>query len=181
MGPPPSPLGAAACLSPPPPPPPPHRLRGARGFVLWLASRLAFALYLAWAALPPSTLAALGCTHYPHKYWAVALPAYLLVLVMGYGWVYMALNQQRGGAWSVGVDEFSMPALHAPGEGVGVGGGGAGAVPTHPDNGGGEGGGATPGRRVLAAAGVPWWLPVPQPQDLSYDEVLALRGEVAVR
>ncbi|KAJ2712508.1 hypothetical protein H4R19_002716 [Coemansia spiralis] len=62
------------------------------GFVLYLVSLAAFAVYLLWAYLPDGALEALGITYYPDRYWAVALPAWWLVAV---GSVYvftMAMN-----------------------------------------------------------------------------------------
>ncbi|ORY39388.1 PIG-P protein, partial [Rhizoclosmatium globosum] len=51
------------------------------GFVLYLASFLALLVYLIWALVPDSTLAAWHVTYYPQKYWAAVLPVWIIGLI----------------------------------------------------------------------------------------------------
>ena len=52
------------------------------GFVGWIGTITLFVLYLLWAYLPVELLHSLGVTYYPSRYWAVALPAYVCVIVL---------------------------------------------------------------------------------------------------
>lgn len=58
------------------------------GFVLYLTSGFAFILYLLWASLPTPLLHALGVYYYPSRWWALAIPSFLLVLI---AYIYVAL------------------------------------------------------------------------------------------
>lgn len=51
------------------------------GFVGSITTVIATAVYLAWAYTPEPWLNSLGITYYPTKYWAVAVPAFLMVAV----------------------------------------------------------------------------------------------------
>ncbi|CAM9521919.1 unnamed protein product [Hapterophycus canaliculatus] len=62
------------------------------GFAGWIASLVAYALYLVWAYVPESTLQALGITYYPSKYWAIAVPSAVFVTWSVAVLVYIAVN-----------------------------------------------------------------------------------------
>ena len=58
------------------------------GFVLYLTSFLVFLMYLLWAYLPSPFLHALGITYYPDRWWALAIPAWIVMLLI---FIYVAL------------------------------------------------------------------------------------------
>ncbi|KAM4058468.1 PIG-P domain-containing protein [Hirsutella rhossiliensis] len=58
------------------------------GFVLYLFSSLTFLLWLLWAYLPAPFLHGLGIYYYPNRWWALAIPAFL---VMTLCYIYVAL------------------------------------------------------------------------------------------
>lgn len=61
-------------------------------FAGWISSVFAYVAFLMWAFIPETYLNDLGITYYPSKYYAIALPAYVLV---AYGFVnimYVGLN-----------------------------------------------------------------------------------------
>lgn len=58
------------------------------GFVLYLFSSVAFLMYLLWSYLPSPFLHALGISYYPNRWWALAVPAFLVMLLV---YIYVAL------------------------------------------------------------------------------------------
>ncbi|TKA80001.1 hypothetical protein B0A55_02082 [Friedmanniomyces simplex] len=58
------------------------------GFTLYLTSSLAFIVYLLWSYLPSPFLHQLGIYYYPNRWWALAIPAWTVMLVV---YIYVAL------------------------------------------------------------------------------------------
>jgi phosphatidylinositol glycan class P protein len=58
------------------------------GFVLYLFSSLTFLMYLLWSYLPSPFLHALGIYYYPDRWWSLALPSFLVMLLV---YIYVAL------------------------------------------------------------------------------------------
>ena len=58
------------------------------GFVLYLFSSLTFLIYLLWSYLPSPFLHALGIYYYPNRWWSLAIPAFLVMLLV---YIYVAL------------------------------------------------------------------------------------------
>ncbi|KGO74465.1 XPA C- terminal [Penicillium italicum] len=64
------------------------------GFVLYLASSLAFLFYLLWSYLPSPFLHQLGIHYYPNRWWSLAIPAWLVMLLI---YIYAALATYNTG------------------------------------------------------------------------------------
>lgn len=64
------------------------------GFTLYLTSGLAFIVYLFWAFLPSPFLHQLGIYYYPNRWWALAIPAWMVMLVV---YIYVALASYNTG------------------------------------------------------------------------------------
>ncbi|CAL4912506.1 unnamed protein product [Urochloa decumbens] len=62
------------------------------GFVGSITTVIATAVYLAWAYTPEPCLRSLGITYYPSKYWALAVPSFVIVAVALSMVIYMGLN-----------------------------------------------------------------------------------------
>lgn len=79
---------SARRANPPPPTSPKVPTYEYYGFVLYLASTLAFLIYILWSYLPSPFLHALGITYYPNRWWSLAIPAWIVMLLI---FVYIAL------------------------------------------------------------------------------------------
>ena len=61
-------------------------------FIGWIGSILIYVSFLLWAFAPESFLHSIGITYYPSRYYAIALPAYFLVMYILLGLSYMGYN-----------------------------------------------------------------------------------------
>ncbi|KAE8354585.1 PIG-P-domain-containing protein [Aspergillus coremiiformis] len=64
------------------------------GFVLYLASSLAFLIYILWSYLPSPFLHQLGIYYYPNRWWSLAMPAWLVMSII---YIYVALASYNTG------------------------------------------------------------------------------------
>ncbi|KAJ5382034.1 Meiotically protein [Penicillium cataractarum] len=64
------------------------------GFVLYLASSLAFLIYLLWSYLPSPFLHQLGIYYYPNRWWSLAIPSWLVMSIV---YIYVALASYNTG------------------------------------------------------------------------------------
>ena len=64
----------------------------AYAFVGWLSIIAAYVIFLMWVLIPDKTLHSFGIVYYPSRYYAVALPAYFIFLLIMSGIFYVGLN-----------------------------------------------------------------------------------------
>lgn len=62
------------------------------GFVGAISTLVGFAVFLTWAYLPEPWLHSMGITYYPNRYWAMAIPAYVLVTIVFVVSFYASVN-----------------------------------------------------------------------------------------
>jgi len=73
--------------------PAPTPSRAVYGFVLYLACKFSFLLYLVWAYVPPHWLEYVGLNYWPQRYWALAIPVYVFLAFVMLGFCfYPGLN-----------------------------------------------------------------------------------------
>ncbi|KAK4984499.1 hypothetical protein LTR66_008483 [Elasticomyces elasticus] len=72
------------------------------GFTLYLTSTLTFLIYLLWSFLPSPFLHQLGIYYYPNRWWALAVPAWLVMAVL---WIYIALASYNTGYLTLGMGD----------------------------------------------------------------------------
>ena len=65
---------------------------GVYAFVAWIASMVVFVVFLIWAFSPRSIFHEMGITYYPSRYYALALPAYMIMLVLVIVMSYIGIN-----------------------------------------------------------------------------------------
>lgn len=73
------------------------------GFVLYLGSSLAFLVYLLWSYLPTPFLHKIGVYYYPNRWWALAVPSWIVVLVI---YIYVALASYNRGYMTLKLDSL---------------------------------------------------------------------------
>lgn len=65
-------------------------------FVGWIGTIASYAIFLTWALVPDDYLRQVGITYYPSKYYALALPCYVIVcivlVILAYVGISMILN-----------------------------------------------------------------------------------------
>lgn len=64
-------------------------------FVGWISTFVAYICFLSWALLPEEVLHSVGITYYPSRYYATAIPSYLIVVYVLSGFAYMGWNMMR--------------------------------------------------------------------------------------
>jgi len=64
------------------------------GFTLYLVSSLSFIIYLLWSFLPSPFLHSLGIEYYPDRWWALAIPAWMVMFMV---YIYVALASYNTG------------------------------------------------------------------------------------
>jgi ABC-type Na+ efflux pump permease subunit len=61
-------------------------------FVAWIASMVVFVVFILWAFSPRSFFHEIGITYYPSRYYAIALPAYIIVVLFIIIMSYIGIN-----------------------------------------------------------------------------------------
>lgn len=64
----------------------------ALSFIIWVGSYIVYIAFLAWAFLPDSILHPLGITYYPSRYYALAIPSYVILVVLLMAATYIGFN-----------------------------------------------------------------------------------------
>lgn len=58
----------------------------------WVVAIVSFVFFIIWAYLPEAWLQQAGITYYPSKYYAIALPTYIIVVYLFSGMFYVSFN-----------------------------------------------------------------------------------------
>lgn len=64
-------------------------------FVAWIASILAYIVFLCWIFIDNSTLESFGITYYPSKFNAISIPSYCIVVYLLISVFYMGYNMSN--------------------------------------------------------------------------------------
>ncbi|CBH16139.1 hypothetical protein, conserved [Trypanosoma brucei gambiense DAL972] len=65
------------------------------GFITWILVTMSLVVYFLWAFIPTSFLDMVLASYYPDKYWAVAIPAILVMTMVYYLTVHFLLMLYR--------------------------------------------------------------------------------------
>ncbi|KAH7286880.1 hypothetical protein KP509_32G026300 [Ceratopteris richardii] len=88
------------------------------GFVGSISTIVGAVLFFGWAYLPEYWLYSMGITYYPSRYWAVALPAYAMMLIVFVCITYTSLNYIATippDSWNSVCDKFTRaPVMFLP-------------------------------------------------------------------
>ncbi|KAI5078648.1 hypothetical protein GOP47_0006319 [Adiantum capillus-veneris] len=87
------------------------------GFVGSISTIVGAVLFFGWAYLPESWLYSMGITYYPSRYWAVAFPAYAIMLIVFICIAYTSLNYIATippDSWNSLCDEFTSAPVMFP-------------------------------------------------------------------
>ena len=79
--------------------PAPQPERAIYGFFLLSFAIISFLLYLIVSYLPNSWLNKFGCDYLPDKYWSLAIPAYVIVIILSVVPIYTSMNIARSNNW----------------------------------------------------------------------------------
>lgn len=69
--------------------------RSIYSFAGWIGTLVAYFCFIVWAFVPERFLHSLGITYYPSRYYAIALPSYILVLFVLVGVSYVGYNMMK--------------------------------------------------------------------------------------
>jgi len=75
--------------------PGPEPERAIYGFFMLVASLVLFILYVVLSYFPEWLQNQLGLTYLPDKYWSIALPAYILIMILSVVPFYISLNMTQ--------------------------------------------------------------------------------------
>lgn len=93
--------------------PAPQPGRAIYGFVMLSFALISYIIYILVSVLPTQLLTQFGWDYLPDKYWSIAIPAYIVLIVLMVVPVYMSLNIGRvneAGSIANLVDEYTLDA-----------------------------------------------------------------------
>eukprot|EP00759_Apiculatamorpha_spiralis_P058028 PhF_6_TR8942/c0_g1_i1/m.14092/K03861/PIGP, GPI19, DSCR5; phosphatidylinositol glycan, class P len=61
------------------------------GFICWVLTIILFLVFLVWSLVPDTMLLAVDVTYFPDKYWALAIPSFIVVTFLFYWTFYVSM------------------------------------------------------------------------------------------